>query len=213
MENNEFWKEKLAGYDEHEWSKHPSIFAQDVARLFPPRGSVLELAGGQGQDSRWFASQGFNVTYSDLVEDVVQKVRKQVATDPNITCLAVDLSKELPFKAASFDVVYSHMGLHYFDRMETRRIFANIHHTLKPDGIVALILNTIDDPEIQTYGYRQIEPHFFEDPRSGLKKSYFSSGYVQELTRDLFEQLLNDHNGKTYKDSVQTLVRFVGKKR
>lgn len=212
MNTNEYWKEKLSEYAEHEWSKHPSIFAKDIVSFFPPQGTVLELAGGQGQDSRWFASQGFAVTYSDLTEDVVQKVESQTTAEPNITCIAVDLSKELPFSPESFDVVYSHMGIHYFNRKETRRILTNIHRILKPDGIVALILNTIDDPEITTHGYEQIESYYFEDPRSGLRKSYFSADYLHELTQDFFEPLLLDHNGQTHKDEVETLVRFVGEK-
>ena len=212
MDNHRYWEDKLADYTQEQWVKRPSIFATQSVSYFPSQGSILELAGGQGQDSEWFASQGFHVTYSDFVDKVVQQVRERTSGVQNITCTTADLSKELPFSPERFDVVYSHMGLHYFDRRETRRILTNIHGIVQSRGTIALLLNTVDDPEIREHEYKQIEEHTYEDPRSGLQKSYFSVEYLLGLSRGLFKPLLLDHQGRTYKDDVKTLVRFVGEK-
>lgn len=125
----------------------------------------------------------------------------------------MDLREPLPFNDNTFNIVYSHMGLHYFGRKETQDVLREIHRILRDGGTLAILLNTLDDPEIREHNYQEIEPHFFEDPRSGLRKSYFSVEYLKELTENLFEPLILDNRGETYKDEVKSLVRFVGKRK
>ncbi|MEX1112752.1 MAG: class I SAM-dependent methyltransferase [Candidatus Andersenbacteria bacterium] len=211
MDTRSYWKHKLSEYANEVWSNKPSIFAKQTLSYFPTKGTLLELAGGQGQDSVFFATQGYTVTYSDFVEDVVRNVEKNTDPGLDVWFQVIDLSKPLPFKNASFDVVYSHLGLHYFDNVNTKKVFGEIHRVLKTDGMLATILNTINDPEIKKSNYQEIEPYFFLNPRSGIKKSYFSQEYLSALVKGLFEPVLLDSAGETYKDETKSLIRFVGK--
>jgi len=208
-----YWKKKLSEYAEEDWSKDPSIFAEQVIDYFPLKGKLLELAGGRGNDSRYFAGEGYEVTYSDFVEEVVSEVEDTTDESLGISYMKIDLQESLPFADSTFEIVYSHMGLHYFGRKETQRVIREIHRVLKGRGTLAMLLNTLDDPEIREHNYQEIEPHFFEDPRSGLRKSYFSVEYLKELAEDFFEPLILDNQGETYKDEVKSLVRFVGERK
>lgn len=212
MDNEAYWGDRLNTYSEKDWATKPSVFIQQAFPYFPPAAKVLELGGGHGQDSIWLAEQGCNVTYTDLVSEVVEKVRQRTAAMQNLTCLTSDVSKGLQFPAENFDVVHSHLGLHYFGHDQTRLILEDIHRILKTRGIISLLLNTIDDPEIAEDGYTRLEPHYYQDP-SGMKKSYYSVDYLRELIDGLFEPLLLDTNGETHKDEIKTLVRFIGEKR
>ena len=117
----------------------------------------------------------------------------------------------MPFEDVSFDVVYSHLALHYFDRDTTEKIFSEIYRVLKPGGVLALITNSVHDPEFATgekieEGYRLVH---------GMRKRYFSAKSLGDFTV-AFDTILLDENGKTNKDRVATnnsgLARFVGRK-
>lgn len=77
MNQRSYWKKKLSQYSEEDWIKKPSIFAKQILGYLPSKGKLLELAGGQGNDSRFFAAKGYEVTYSDFVEEVVSNVEKK----------------------------------------------------------------------------------------------------------------------------------------
>ena len=103
------------------------------------------------------------------------------------------------------------MALHYFDAATTKKVFADIYRVLKPEGIFATLVNSVDDSEMKEYNYEKIEDDFYKNP-AGIAKRYFSVETMGEFTKDLFEPLLLDNEGKTYKDEIFTLIRFVGKK-
>ncbi len=199
-------------YPRKDWVNKTTIFAKQVLPLLPKQGRLLELGAGQGQDSRFFAKQ-FDVTSTDLTEQALT-ASKQKATDEglHITFEQVDLNKPLPFKDEEFNVVYSHLGLHYFNKEQTRKIFQEIHRVLKPNGTVAALFNTLNDPETQDSGFEQIEEHYYLEKKFGLYKAFFSKTYIQTLTDDLFTPTLLDEQGETHKDEIKTLVRFVGEK-
>jgi len=120
----------------------------------------------------------------------------------------VDLSRPLPFGPGSFDIVFSHLSLHYFPLVRTRELFEEIFTLLKPGGIFATLANTVDDPEIKRS--EPIEPDYYLTP-SGIPKRFFSIDSMGKFTSG-FETLLLDAHGQTHKDQINTLIRFVGRK-
>lgn len=125
--------------------------------------------------------------------------------------LNLDTAAGLPFVAESFDVVYSHLALHYFDLETTRKILKDIHRVLKTDGVFATITNTLEDPEVKEFNYQKLETDFYQDPK-GVQKRYFSPESIGEITQGLFTTLLLDNQGATHKDKLPNLIRFVGRK-
>ena len=65
-----------------------------------------------------------------------------------------------PFANKHFDVVYAHLGLHYFSTDVTRGVFTEIARILDYGGRFFGLFNSIKDPEAGTG--KLIEPNFYE---------------------------------------------------
>jgi len=121
-----------------------------------------------------------------------------------------DLKNPLTYNE-EFDVVYSHLSLHFFDESRTEALFQEIFKASKPNGIFATILNSTIDPEIQTF--QKIGEYFYLDP-DGQSKRYFSTESILKYAKNC-KILLLDDKGETWKDKIKGvhgLIRFVGQK-
>lgn len=92
----------------------PSRPARMAADLFGREGktALLELGGGQGRDTLFFAEQGFQVTVLDYSTAGICAISETAATSDlssRITPRCHDLRDPLPFPDESFDACYSHM--------------------------------------------------------------------------------------------------------
>lgn len=208
-----YWTDKHKKYFERGLGVKSTKFANEILNYLPQSGTLLDLGAGQGQDSRFFAGHGFDVTSTDITPAPLE-LSKKLTEEKGliITFQEVDVSKKLPFENETFDVVYSHMALHYFDEVTTRQMFAEIHRVLKPSGICATLLNTVEDPEIAEHNFEKIEKDFYKTP-DGIYKRFFSVDSLKNFTQDYFESIILDSQGKTYKDEIETLIRFVGRKK
>lgn len=210
---NSHWQNKHQQYAATDWINMPSIFAEFAVTHFPTTGKILELGAGQGQDSRFFAEKGYQVISTDRSEEVLKLNREKIPTDlqSKIEVAHLDMEKLFPFADATFEVVYSHLSLHYFTDATTKQIMEKSSRVLKPGGIVAILANSVNDPE---YGLgTKIEDDYFEN--ESVRKRFFSKDTIATFASD-FEIILADENGETYKDSakgVHNLVRLVGRKR
>lgn len=210
---DEFWKDLSNRYSKEDWARIPSIFVQEVKQYLPDKSKVLELGTGQGQDGLWLASElGLSVVATDVEESALEnaKARKEELGISGIDFEKLDLAKPFNFQDKSFDIVYSHLALHYFDAKTTKQIFSEIYRVLKPGGVIAFLVNSVNDPEYNT-GLK-IEEDYFDT--EGTKKRYFSPESAKVFAKD-FEVVLCDESGETYKDDakgVHNLVRFVGRK-
>lgn len=70
MNTKAYWDKKHDKYAAQSWIDKPSIFVKEVIKYFPKMGKILELAAGQGQDSRFFASKGYKVVSTDFSSKV-----------------------------------------------------------------------------------------------------------------------------------------------
>ncbi|HMI09521.1 MAG TPA: methyltransferase domain-containing protein [Candidatus Saccharimonadales bacterium] len=211
--NNNVWSDLHNNYKTKDWIDKPSIFAETAIAYFPAKGNILDLGAGLGQDSRFFAENGYNVTSTDLKEETL-KERFAILPEEvkqRTTIQRVDLREELQFEDASFDVVYAHLSLHYFDYETTVRLIGEIQRVLKPGGVFAFFANSVHDPEYNTG--EKLEDDYFQIDKTA--KRYFSVETARAFTR-YFDVNLLDDLGETYKDQaigVHNLVRFIGKRR
>lgn len=132
------------------------------------------------------------------------------STKDKIKTETVDIRQPLPFQENSFDVVYAHLSLHYFDQSTTERIFDDIKRIPKPNGVLAYFTNSTSDPEYDTG--KKLEEGYYDV--EGEPKRYFNVETARRFAKD-FSPLLLDNNGETYKDSakgVHNLIRFIGRK-
>lgn len=149
-----------------------------------------------------FANHGYQVLATDFSQFALDQI-----SDARIQKQLVDLTQPLPFPNNSFDIVYSHLALHYFSTPRTQALFDEILASLKPKGVFATLTNSIDDPEVTTA--IKIEDEFYRS--GGVQKRYFSVTSMEKFTSK-FQTLLLDNHGQTHKDKISTLIRFVGRK-
>lgn len=210
MENKKIWKNIFNKYQRIGLNDKPSIFAKEVINFFKNKTLLLDLGSGLGQDSKYFAENGLTVICTDVSRYALSIAKKNIK-NKNVIFRKVDLSTKLPFENNSFDIVYSHLALHYFDEKITKQLFKEIHRILKPNGIFTTLFNTIEDPEIKEEHFKKIEKNYYQEG-DGLKKRYFCVNCLKGYTRDLFKTIIADNKGKTYKDEIECLIRFVGTK-
>lgn len=210
MDPKEYWKIKHQKYAQEDWIDKPSLFAQFSLKYFPNKGTLLDLGAGHGQDSRFFAKQGYGITCTDFSETAIRFAKNKAGNDKvKIKFQVVDISQPLPYPPASFDIVYSHLSLHFLNENDTQKLFSEIFRITKLNGLLACLLNTMDDPETKTG--KRLENQLYEV--HGITKRYFTIDSIKMFTKDKYSVLLCDASGETHKDKIKTLIRFIGKKR
>lgn len=112
-----------AQYDQWQqsFSERPDMFgaessepARRALQLFQSERAVrlLELGGGQGRDTLYFARSGLNVTMLDYLENAVSSVNARAAElglASSLRAARHDVRSPFPFPEDSFDACYSHM--------------------------------------------------------------------------------------------------------
>src|SRR3989344_2011434 len=203
-----YWDKLHTGKFDGDWASKPSQFAEYAVNFFPKTGKILDIGTGKGGDANFFQSLGYEVVATDFSAEAL-KIAKESFKD--IKFVNLDTSQGLPFEDKNFDVVYSQMALHYFDRQTTAKIFKDIHRVLKSNGIFATMTNTMDDPEKEASDYVELEPDFYKNTKKDIVKRYFSIKSMQNFTKDLFEVIVIDNKGEVYYKDIKTLIRFIGK--
>jgi len=207
----DYWKKTHEIYSKKSWVNNTTIFAQFAVGYFPKQGKFLDLGAGQGQDSRYFAKLGYDVTSTDISDSALEISKDKASKEGlEMKLMEVDISNRLPFEDNSFDIIYSHLALHYFSDEKTKEIFQDVYRVLKPNGILACLFNTIEDPETSDPNYKLIEGDYYRSPE-GLLKRYFSVEYLEQITKNLFVPVVLDKKGETHKDEIKSLIRFIGK--
>lgn len=207
----DYWEKTHKIYSKKSWINNTTIFALFVQDYFPKKGNLLDLGAGQGQDSRYFSKIGYDVISTDICDEALRLSSENVKKENlDVEFIKLNTAEKLPFADNSFDIVYSHLALHYFTEKKTKEIFNEIHRVLKSGGIIASLFNTIEDPEIDNPQFEKIEEGYYRDP-FGLSKRYFSTSYLETMTREIFIPIVLDNKGETYKDEIKTLIRFIGK--
>lgn len=208
MKKNEgIVKEVLNGQHQH-WetmlSSKPDMFgtapsdpAQKAVELFKREGrtKILELGGGQGRDTFFFAQNGFQVHVLDYcesgVETITQKA-KGLGVSKSITAVCHDARKPLPFDDETFDACYSHMlYCMALTTAELEFLSDEIRRVLKPKGLNIYTVRNTKDPHYRA-GIHQGEEiyeiggfviHFF----SKEKVEYLAKGF-EIVSIDEFEE-------------------------
>jgi len=113
--------------------------------------NILELGGGQGRDSLFFAQSNFTVQVLDYSQSGVDSITKQANTlglAERITVKNHDIRKPLPFKDESFDGCFSHMLFCMaFTIKELKGLTNEIHRVLKTGGINIYTVRHTEDAD------------------------------------------------------------------
>lgn len=177
------------------WGREPSSFAREVSALLPPGARVLDLGCGEGRDSVFFASRGFDVTGADVSLAGLRKAERLAREEGlEVRWLHGDVG-HLAFEEP-FDLVYSCGAIHYVPRRERARLFPRLQALTPPGGYHAHIV--------------------FTDRRIYVEKGetidYFRPGelrraYANWLTLRLEEQTIRcAQDGTPHRHSVEVFI-------
>lgn len=133
--------------------------------------TLLDLGCGTGQDANYFANKGLHVTAVDFSASGIQLIPKH----PNLKIINQDI-QNINFTNNSFDVIYSHLSLHYFDNQTTTQIFNKLHSILSPGGLIFIKCKSTDD---KLYGIgEKLESDIF--CINDHVRHFFSKNYMKE---------------------------------
>jgi SAM-dependent methyltransferase len=91
--------------------------------------TLLEVGAGTGQDSRYFADAGLDVTATDLSPEMVSRCQAK-----GLAARVMDFS-EPEFEPASFDAVYAMNCLLHVPNSELPSVLALIRDLIRPGGL------------------------------------------------------------------------------
>ena len=141
MKNNHPESEKT--FDEtytekEEMFGHPYRELQNYFKQYPIKGTVLDLGCGQGRDSLFLASLGYQVTAVDLSKVGVNQMMKQ-AEKQNLSLKGITADI---FKAkieGNFDIILFDMLLHGFDDKQQTALLEKYSKLLNNKGIICIV--------------------------------------------------------------------------
>lgn len=139
-EQNPHW-EKTYTCNPEMFGRDPSEPARKAAALFAQERvtHILELGGGQGRDTLFFARNGISVTSLDYSAEGVRAITERAQQDGlsfAVTALRHDVRRPLPFPDATFDACYSHMLFCMaLTTAELKALAGEIRRVLKPGGL------------------------------------------------------------------------------
>jgi SAM-dependent methyltransferase len=146
------------------------------AGVFVPGERVLELGCGLGDDAAEMTARGLRVVALDLS---FGRVAQAARNAPAASFVTADLTRGLPFRDSTFDLVVASLSLHYFDRRTTGFVISDIARVLREDGIILCRTNMVGE-RIALWGQGvECEPDFFE-VEPGRFKRFFSEESLRE---------------------------------
>ena len=184
--NNQFLKQNY--YREKEISFARETF-EFIKKQNTQNQKILDLGCGQGQDSIFFADNGFQVTAMDWSKEALSSI-----VDKRIKKVCQDMRDLSTFKPKTFDVVYCVFSIHFFRIEESQKIIDQIQQVLKQDGLLALIAKNTEDKYYgkgqqiaqHTFIYKNVLRHFFTEKelREMLKNFKITSCEEEKHDRD-----------------------------
>jgi SAM-dependent methyltransferase len=136
----EHW-EKTFSEESGFFGDEPSDPARRAAELYSKETKkvILELGGGQGRDTLFFARRRFQVTVADYSMKGLEDIEKKASgldLSGLIQTVLHDIRKPLPFDDEVFDACFSHMLYCMALTMkELERLSGEIRRVLRPGGI------------------------------------------------------------------------------
>lgn len=182
LNQKKLWDKKHSRGEHAAYAEKPMKFADEAEKYFPSHSYVLELGCGVGADANYFASKGHHVEATDFSSVVIAQNNQR--PHENVNFNVVDISEVFPYKDASFDVVYAHLSIHYFNDQITRQIISEVSRVLKPAGMFYFRCKATDSWEKNISV--ETEPNLFVANETGHIRHLFSEEYTREILNNLF---------------------------
>ena len=175
------WHERFSA-EEYIYGKEPNGFVVEAAKMLP-KGKVLCIAEGEGRNSVYLASLGFDVTAWDYAPAGLKK--NQLLADEKGVIVKTELRDlaEVTWEEEQWDAIVHIFGHLPSDVME--RTLSGIKRALKPGGYYVSELYTKEQLHYGTGGPRN--EAMLSDPKQLLADfdAYFVKHFhIGEVTRE-----------------------------
>ncbi len=167
------------------FGRDPSEPARRTASDLKAAGArrILELGGGQGRDSLFFAAEAFEVRVLDYAQpgvDAILQKAAQAGFAQRLTAAQHDVRQPLPVDDASFDACYSHMLFCMaLTTSELTALTGEILRVLRPGGLCIYTVRNTSDPDFGR-GVPRGEGLY---ENQGFIVHFFDRAKVQQLAR------------------------------
>ena len=167
--------------------------------------NILDLACGSGVYALWFAERGAKVTGLDLSEKMIALATESAAkTEVDAEFRVADMTRQIPFEAQSFDLVFTATALHYVeDLAATMREIARV---LKPGGhLIASVLHPMSTARFPLANWEELpdpstwEPQYFGSARRSIETPW--NAYA-EVDKDGQRISCNHHTIEDYWSAI-----------
>ena len=200
MNDIAYWKDKWT----HHQLEAPNNFAQRAYERIKSKNlkTLLDVGCGNGRDSLYFFQKGLQVTAIDFSESGIQNLKNK---EPGIKTLQQNIH-DIQFPKNTFDVIYAHLSLHYFDDQTTNTIFHALYAILKEHGLLFVKCKSTNDP---LFGKGEM---IAEDMyREGHVRHFFSKEYMKEKLKD-FKILQIRKTNSAYHGTQSSFIEAVAMK-
>lgn len=138
------------------WGKAPSRFARELTALVPPGSRILDLGCGEGRDSVYFASCGYDVTGLDVSEAGLEKAER-LADERGVAVRWLCRSMlDIPV-TGRFDLVYSCGAIHHVPKGERPHLFKRLKALTRERGFNSHLVFT----DVRVYAEKDEEIDYF----------------------------------------------------
>ncbi|MCR2822307.1 class I SAM-dependent methyltransferase [Lederbergia panacisoli] len=157
------WNERFSS-EEYYYGKEPNDFLV-TAQPYIPKGNILCIAEGEGRNSVFLASKGYDVTAWDFAPSGLEKIKSLAAER------SVDVKTELhdladvTWEEEKWDAIVHIFG--HFPKPIFNRTMQGIQKSLKPNGFYVSELYTKEQIQYGTGGPGN--PEFLCDPKTLLE--------------------------------------------
>ena len=161
--------------------------------------TIMELGGGQGRDSIFFAKLGYKVDICDISPKAIEfinTIKKKFRLE-KLNAFEHDFTKPFNQSTNPFDFIYSNLALQFCDVTELEMTFKNISAIMEKKSLFLFSTKKKGDKYYQ-YG-KKINDFAFE--YNNVIRYFFEKDTLEKLLNKYFEIIEFDSESHTNLDS------------
>lgn len=136
--------EKYRERTQSEVSGEFKVWIDNFTNYLPNDGKILELGSATGRDARYFASQGYKVTCTDIIPQALEELKQD-----GFETVEFDFKDEpRPEWIGAYDGFFANAVLLHAPQDVFEKAIVNIAKVLKKDGIAAFSLKVGNGDEV-----------------------------------------------------------------
>jgi ubiquinone/menaquinone biosynthesis C-methylase UbiE len=188
----------IVGINKRDWDKmeirhmHADTTLIRWQKKFFPQGTgrkLLDLGFGEGQNSIYLLSQGFECSGTEIAKSRLRFLQSQLRTIRKEADLRLVDSNALPFPDSYFDIVVAWESLYYNNSEGIREAIGEVCRVLKPGG---QFLSSLISPKHKLCANaRRIAPSTFRPAQKSQKACIIYAPGTKRQIKKLYWQFTN----------------------